>query len=54
VLGQATVTAAVAPETGGVYTLRLRNAAAGTTNPGSVWIESTLGGTAGPVTVVNK
>lgn len=54
VLGQVNVTAAAAPETGGVYLLRLRNAAAGTTNPGTVWIESTLGGTAGPVAVVNK
>ncbi|MFE4544997.1 fibronectin type III domain-containing protein [Arthrobacter sp. NPDC056727] len=54
VLGQAAVTAAVAPATGGVYTLRLRNAAAGTTNPGTVWVESTLGGTAGPKAVANK
>jgi hypothetical protein len=54
ILGQAAVTAAVAPATGGVYTLRLRNAAAGTTNPGTVWIESTLGGTAGPWGVANK
>ncbi|HKS01376.1 MAG TPA: fibronectin type III domain-containing protein [Arthrobacter sp.] len=54
VLGQAAVTAAVAPETGGVWTLRLRNAAAGTTNPGTVWVESTVGGTAGPLTVANK
>ena len=54
ILGQAAVTAAVAPETGGVYTLRLRNAAAGTTNPGTVWIESTVGGMAGPLTVTNK
>jgi hypothetical protein len=28
--------------------------AAGTTNPGTVWIESTLGGTAGPMAVTNK
>ncbi|WP_285249847.1 fibronectin type III domain-containing protein [Pseudarthrobacter sp. fls2-241-R2A-168] len=54
VLGQANVTPAVAPETGGVYTLRLRNADAGTTNPGSVWIESSVGGTAGPTAVANK
>ena len=54
VLGQAAVTAAAAPATGGVYTLRLRNAAAGTTNPGTVWVESTLGGTAGPMAVTNK
>ncbi|MDR6416389.1 fibronectin type III domain-containing protein [Pseudarthrobacter sulfonivorans] len=54
VLGQVNVTAAAAPATGGEYFLRLRNAAAGTTNPGTVWIESTVGGTAGPVAVVNK
>lgn len=54
VLGQAAVTAAVAPATGGVWTLRLRNTAAGTTNPGTVWVESTLGGTAGPKAVANK
>jgi len=54
ILGQAAVTAAVAPETGGVWTLRLRNAAAGTTNPGTVWVESTVGGTAGPLAVANK
>ena len=53
-LGTAAVTAAAAPATGGVYSLRLRNAAAGTTNPGSIWIESTTGGTLGPVAVVNK
>jgi hypothetical protein len=54
ILGQANVTAAAAPATGGDYSLRLRNAAAGTANPGTVWIESTVGGTAGPVAVVNK
>jgi hypothetical protein len=54
VLGQTNVTAAAAPETGGVYTLRLRDAAAGATNPGTVWIESTLGGTAGPMSVTTK
>jgi hypothetical protein len=54
VLGQVNVTAAAAPATGGEYSLRLRNAAAGTANPGTVWIESTVGGTAGPVSVVNK
>ena len=54
VLGPAAVTAAAAPAPGGVYTLRFRNAAAGTTNPGTVWIESTLGGTAGPKAVANK
>ncbi|RJT74312.1 hypothetical protein D6T63_18725 [Arthrobacter cheniae] len=54
IIGTAPVTAAAAPETGGVYTLRLRNAAAGTTNPGPVWIESTVGGTAGPTAVTNR
>jgi hypothetical protein len=54
IIGQANVTAAAAPATGGDYSLRLRNAAAGTANPGIVWIESTVGGTAGPVAVVNK
>ncbi|WP_104179681.1 fibronectin type III domain-containing protein [Arthrobacter sp. B0490] len=54
VLGQVNVTAAAAPATGGAYSLRLRNAAAGTVNPGSLWIESTLGGTAGPVATANK
>ena len=54
ILGQVNITAAAAPATGGDWSLRLRNAAAGTTNPGTVWIESTLGGTAGPVAVTNK
>lgn len=44
VIGTATVTA-------GVWTLRLRNAAAGATRPASLWIESTLGSTAGPIAV---
>lgn len=51
VLGRAAMTAAAAPATGGVFDLRLRNAAAGTSNPGTVWIESTVGGTSGPFTV---
>jgi hypothetical protein len=54
VLSQANVTAAAAPATGGAYSLRLRNAAAGTTNPGTIWIESSLGGTVGPFVVANK
>jgi hypothetical protein len=54
VIGQANVTAAAAPATGGAYSVRLRNAAAGTTNPGTIWIESTLGGTVGPFVVANK
>jgi hypothetical protein len=54
VLSQINVTAAAAPATGGAYSVRLRNAAAGTTNPGTIWIESTLGGTVGPFVVANK
>ena len=46
--------AAAAPETGGTWSLGLGDNAAGTTNPGTVWIESTLGGTAGPMAVTNK
>lgn len=53
VLGRATVTAAAAPATGGDFSLRVRNAAAPATNPGTIWIESSAGGTAGPFTVVN-
>jgi hypothetical protein len=53
VLGQVAVTAAAPPATGGVFDLRLRNAAAGATNPGTIWIESSAGGTAGPFTVTN-
>ena len=44
VLGTASVTL-------GAWTLRLRNAAAPATKPASIWIESTVGGTAGPITV---
>jgi len=51
VIGQAPVTAAAPPATGGVFDLRARNAAAPATNPGTIWIESTDGGTAGPFTV---
>jgi hypothetical protein len=54
VLGQVTVTAAAPPAIGGGYSLRLRNAAAGTSNPGALWIESTVGGTAGPTLTANK
>ncbi|WP_026531592.1 PKD domain-containing protein [Arthrobacter sp. H41] len=54
VLGRATVTAAVAPETGGVFTLRLRDGNAGPRNPGTIWIESSVGGVAGPTTVTNR
>lgn len=48
VLGRAPVTAG-APA--GVFSLRLQGAAAGATRPATIWIESTLGGTAGPFTV---
>lgn len=47
VLGSALVTAGPPP----VFSLRQANAAAPATNPGTIWIESTLGGTAGPFTV---
>jgi hypothetical protein len=53
VLGSALVTAAAPPATGGVYDVRLRNAAAGTSNPGKIWVTSTGGGVAGPFTVAN-
>jgi hypothetical protein len=43
VVGRVPVTAAVAPETGGVWTLRLRDNNAGTTNPGTLWIQSNVG-----------
>jgi hypothetical protein len=48
VIGRAPITAAAAPQTGGVFTYRLRTSIS---NPGSVWIDSTLGGVVGPVTV---
>ena len=54
VLGSAVVTAAAPPATGGEYAVRLRNTAAGTSNPGRVWVTSTGGGVAGPVTVANR
>jgi len=47
VLGRAPVTAGAPP----VFSLRQQNAAAPATKPATVWIESTLGGTAGPLTV---
>jgi hypothetical protein len=51
VLLTAPVTAAAPPETGGVWDARARNAAAPAANPGTIWIESSVGGTAGPFTV---
>jgi hypothetical protein len=53
VLGSGLVTAAAPPATGGAYDIRLRNAAAGATNPGKIWVTSTGGGVAGPFTVAN-
>src|SRR5215218_2211211 len=51
-MGQAPVTAAVAPATGGVFDARTKSTVAPfNTNPGTVWIESTLGGMAGPFSV---
>ena len=49
-ISSAGVTAAAAPETGGVWSLRLRDNAAGT-NPGTIYVVSNLGGTTtAPVT----
>jgi len=53
VMGNGLVTAAAAPATGGEYDMRLRNGAAGTSNPGKIWVTSTGGGVAGPFTVTN-
>jgi Chitobiase/beta-hexosaminidase C-terminal domain/Fibronectin type III domain len=52
VLGQPVLTtAAAAPATGAVFEFRLRNGAAPAANPGRVYIDSSVGGTAGPFTV---
>ncbi len=51
VLGTAPVTAAAAPATGGTWTLRVRTGSAATTNPGRIFADSSMGGTAGPVVV---
>ena len=48
VIGRAPITAAPAPQIGGVFAYRLRTSPA---NPGTIWLDSTLGGTVGPVTV---
>lgn len=54
VYGSAPVTAAAPPEVGGVWSLRVRaGATLPTTNPGKVFADSNLGGTAGPFTVTN-
>lgn len=51
-LGQAAVTAAAPPATGGVFDGRFRSTAPPLdTKPATIWIESTLGGVAGPFTV---
>ena len=47
VLGSALVTAGPPP----AFSMRQTNAAAPATNPGIVWVESSLGGTAGPFTI---
>ena len=54
VLTRVNVAPAAAPATGGTWSVRLRDNAAGTANPGTLSIESNLGGTAGPFTVTNK
>jgi hypothetical protein len=52
VLGRATVTPAAAPAVGGVYDLRVRTGrAAQSPKPTPIFVDSTLGGTAGPFTV---
>jgi hypothetical protein len=51
IYGTAVVTAAVAPATGGDFDIRLRNGAAPGTKPPTVFVESNLGGTAGPFPV---
>ena len=53
VLGSGPVTAAPAPATGGVYDLRFRNGAAPASNPGRIYVISSIGGVAGPFTVAN-
>lgn len=51
-LGTFPVTAAAPPATGGVFDARIRSTVAPfNTNPGTIWIESSVGGTAGPFTV---
>jgi hypothetical protein len=52
-LGNAAVTAAAPPATGGVYDFRLRNGAAPATNPGTIYVVSNGGGVAGPFRVTN-
>jgi hypothetical protein len=53
VLGTGGLTAAPAPATGGVYDLRFRAGQAPGTNPGRIYVVSSVGGVAGPFTVAN-
>ncbi len=51
-LGQAAISAAAPPAAGGVFDARTKATTAPfNTNPGTVWVESTRGGVAGPFTV---
>jgi hypothetical protein len=50
-LGEGPLAPAVAPATGGTFSLRFRDAAAPATRPGQVYLVSSLGGVAGPFTV---
>jgi hypothetical protein len=50
-LGQGPLDPAVAPATGGTYSLRFRNNAAPATRPGQIYVVSSRGGVAGPFTV---
>jgi hypothetical protein len=47
-IATATVTAAAAPQAGGVFDLRARNGAAPATRPATIYVTSNKGGTAGP------
>jgi hypothetical protein len=47
----APITAALAPATGGTFDARLRGTDVPAAQPASVWVESSNGGTAGPITV---
>ncbi len=51
IYGTATVTAAVPPAVGGDFDIRLRNGAAPAAKPPVVFVDSNMGGTAGPFTV---
>jgi hypothetical protein len=51
-LGQAPITAAAPPAGGGTFDFRSKSTASPLdTKPTTIWIESSLGGTAGPFTV---